>query len=112
MPSSGRSRSMMARMARLAALVGFGDGIEGAAARLVRHFDALAEIGPDHRARGIGQAMGEGDQLFVDGHVAFQKETIDPPATIRMPPARMGMVGGARKKTKLMICHITNRMAM
>ncbi len=51
----------------LTALVRFGDRIENALAGLVRDRDALAEIGPDHRARGIGQAMSERHKLFVRG---------------------------------------------
>ena len=39
------------------AAVGFGDGIESMAALLVRHIDALAEKGPDHRARASARRL-------------------------------------------------------
>ena len=103
---------MMARMARSPPLSASVTGSKARAPRLVHHFDALAEIGTDHRARGIGQAIGKGDQFFVDAHMVFQKDTINPPAMINIPPARIGSVGSSRKNMKLMICHMTNKVAI
>ena len=39
-----------------------------ALAALVGHLDALAEIRADHRARRVGELVGEGDGGGVDGH--------------------------------------------
>src|SRR5471032_2885890 len=95
------------------ALVGLGNGIEGMDTGLVNDRDKLAEEGPDHRAAGVRQAMGKSNKLLIHGHgAAFQKETINPPVTIMMPPSITGMVGSVRKAKKVISCHITNRVAI
>ena len=86
MPSSGRSRAIKFADGALGALVGLGDRIEIVHALLVRHFDALAEQGPDHRAGGIGQAIGESDQFGFDSHGH----------SLARPPSRIK--GAARKQ--------------
>ena len=74
------------------------------------HKDKVAVI--TGGATGIGQAVGECDELIIDRHADFQKDTTKPPVTISAPPARIGSVGSSRKNTKVMICHITKSVAI
>lgn len=51
--------------------------------------------------------------LLRRGYIAgFQKVTINPPPTMRLPPTNIGRFGNVRKKAKLMICQTTKRVAM
>ena len=47
----------------LGGLVGFSDGVEGARAGFVGDVERLTEVGPDGRSGGVGQRVGEIDEV-------------------------------------------------
>ena len=94
--SSGRSRSMMARMARSPPLSASVTGSKACRAGLVRHFDTLAEKRADHRAAGIGQAIGKGDHFSSTDHGEVFQNRDDQAARYDHRPAHPAWAGSAR----------------
>ena len=71
MASSGRSRAIRSRMARSAPRSASVTGSKAALPSLWETIDGLAEKRTDHRAAGIGQAVGEGDGFGINPHDAL-----------------------------------------
>ena len=59
---------------------------------------------------GVGQAPGKGDQLFVNTHAVFQKDTINPPVTISTPPSITGTVGKPALSGNLLVFELDGRI--